>query len=217
MRSFSRLITVNTCSLAESKISLFFLPGPRLDQTMANFLRTMLPKYTSILGRLISSVNQWTRPMMRSIGLLLQIVDQGSNNPNVISNHQPFIDYVLSIIDVPSFYNHLQELLSHPQTFLMYSAVSLLAHYIKEPTVLAHIKQKKITHAFLRLTTAKYEQLVFNASTILAQTTSEDDIKSMSNPGVLLSTVVKGLKTEMGKESADQSQVLQLIGTLKGN
>jgi hypothetical protein len=126
------------------------------------------------------------------------------------------IDHVLTIIDVPIFYNNIQNQSTHPETSLINTAVNLLVNYIGEPTVLAHIKQKKVTSSFMRLTSAKYGPLVDNINTLLAFTTSEDDIKSMKNPGTLLSTVVNGLKAEIGAKTINQDRVVQLIETLQG-
>lgn len=191
--------------------------GSRLEQIMTNLLGQMLSQYTIILDRLRPPTLQWKRPVIRAVNHLLKIVNHGSVNPNVIAGHIPFIDHVSTLIDTPTFYNQLRDTLSNPETHLIHIAVSLIANYINEPTVLAHIKQKNVTSSFLRFTSAKYEPLVYNVYTILAHTTSEDDIKSMQNPGVLLSTVVNRLKMEMEKPSGNQHQVVQLLEVLKGS
>jgi len=195
---------------------LFFL-GSRLEEIMNNLLSTMLPKYTKILDKVISSVHQWKHPMIRAVNHLLQIINHGSINPNIISTHLSIIDHVLNIINVPTFYNKLEKKLSNPETNLINTAINLLVNYIGEPTVLAHVKQKKVTSSFLRFKSATYEPLVDNIYTLLGYTTSEDDIKSMQNPGILLSTVTKGLKAEMDGQSFNEDRVVQLIETLKGN
>lgn len=202
--------------IIKSKFLFSFL-GSRLEEIMNNLLSTMLPKYTKILDKVISSVHQWKHPMIRAVNHLLQIINHGSINPNIISTHLSIIDHVLNIINVPTFYNKLEKKLSNPETNLINTAINLLVNYIGEPTVLAHIKQKKVTSSFLRFKSAAYEPLVDNIYTLLGYTTSEDDIKSMQNPGILLSTVTKGLKTEMDGQSFNEDRVVQLIETLKGN
>lgn len=184
---------------------------------MTSFLSQMLSQYTIILDRIRPSTLQWKRPVIRAMNHLLKIVNHGSLNPKVMEGHIPFIDHILTLIDTPTLYNQLRDTLSNPETHLLHTAISVLANYIGEPTVLARIKQKNITSSFLRYTSAKYEPLVYNVYTILAQTTSEDDIKSMQNPGILLSTVVNRLRTEMGKPSGNQQQVVQLLEVLKGS
>jgi hypothetical protein len=206
-------------SISKKKSKSFFFCfslGSRLEQIMNSLLSKMLPTYTKILDKSILSVNQWEHSMMRAVNHLLQIINQGSVNPNIISTHLSIIDHVLTIVNVPIFYNKLKNKLSNPETNLINTAINLLANYIGEPAVLAHIKQKKVTTSFLRLTSAKYEPLVYNIYTLLSYITSEDDIKSMKNPGVLLSTVVNNLKDEMGEKTMNEDRIVQLIETLKG-
>ncbi len=198
------------------KINIFYL-GSRLEETMKNLLSTMLPKYIIILDRLVPLANRWNHSTIRAVNQILKIVNHGSTNAKIVSEHLPFIDHVLKIIDVPKFYNNLQDRLSNRATSLINTAVSLLANMISEPTILAHIKQKQVTPLFLRLKSAPYEPIVYNIHTLLAYTTSEEDIKSMQNPGVLLATVVKALNIAVNQKSDNEHEVVQLLETLKGN
>ena len=177
----------------------------------------MLPKYTKLLNQIMQSVHRWKHPMIRAVNHLLQIVNLGSNNPNIISTHLSFIDHVLNIVNVPTLYNNLDKKSSNPETNLISTAINLLVNYIGEPTVLAHIKPKNVTSYFLRLSSAQYQPLVDNISTLLAYTASEDDIKSMPNPGVLLTRAVDGLTAEMQKEPINEERAVELIETLKGH
>jgi hypothetical protein len=177
----------------------------------------MLPKYILLFDRTIPSVQKWKRPMLRAVNQLLKIVNHGSGNTKLISTHLPLIDHILKIIDVKKFHDNLRKKLSNPETNLINTAVSLLVNLIDEPIILNHIKQKNVASSFLRLTSAPYEPLVLNIYTLLAYTTSEEDIKSMQNPGALLSTVVKALKTSVDKKSNNQDRTVQLLETLKGN
>ena len=183
---------------------------------MTDLLTKMLPKYVTLLDQMKPMIQQWKRPTIRAVNYLFKIVNHGSVNSNVIAGYIPLIDHVLTLIDTPMFYNNLQDTISNPETHLIHTAVGLLANYINEPTVLAHIKQKRVTPLLLRFTSAKYEPLVYNVYIVLAHTTSEEDIKSMQNPGIILSTVVNRLKQEIEKKSDNQDQIIQLLEVLKG-
>ena len=98
----------------------------------------------------------------------------------------------------------------------MNSCVSFLVNMISDPTILAHIKQRQVANVFLRLTTCKYEPLVFNIYALLAYTTHEEDIKKMDNPGRLLATIIKSLKVTLKKMPNNHSHKEQLLETLKG-
>jgi hypothetical protein len=87
---------------------------------------------------------------------------------------------------------------------------------IGEPSILAHIKQSKVTGVFLRLTTCSYEPLVFNVYALLAHTTHEEDIKAMHNPGRLLATTIESLRAALNEKREKKSQIEQLLETLKG-
>lgn len=183
---------------------------------MTDLLTKMLPKYVTILNQLKPSIQQWKRPVIRAVNYLFKIVNHGSINSNVIAGHIPIIDHVLTVINTPLFYNNPQETISNPETHLIHTVVSLLANYINQPTVLAHIKQQHVTSSLLRFTSAEYQPIVYNIYTVLAHTISEDDIKSMQNPGILLSTAVNRLQGEIEKKSDNQDQVIQLLQVLKG-
>jgi hypothetical protein len=87
---------------------------------------------------------------------------------------------------------------------------------ISEPAILAHIKQCQVADSFLRLTSCKYEPLVFNVYTLLAYTTREEDIKAMDNPGRLFNTIIESLKTTLNEKPENKTQIEQLLETLKG-
>ncbi|CAF0720479.1 unnamed protein product [Adineta ricciae] len=191
--------------------------GSRLEQTMESLLSTMLPQYLTLFNELIFSIQKWKPFTKRAVAQLITLINHGPTTPKLLVAHLPLIDHILTIINTSSLYNKLAENISNPETMLMNSAVHFLANMIAEPTVLAHIKQKNMAPTFLRLTSAKYEPLVYDIYTILAYTTSEKDIKEMQNPGKLLSTVTRSLKEVVfGDESNDESQVSQLLEILKG-
>jgi hypothetical protein len=202
--------------LVIKKVNIFFL-GSRLEKTMHNLLSTMLPKYILILDRLIPKAVHWNKGTIRAVTHMLQIVNHGETNDKIVSTHLPFIDHVLEIINVPTFYNNLQDTLSNRETNLINTAVNLLAKMASEPTILAHIKEKKVTSSFLRLTSAPYEPLVQNVNNLLSYTTSEEDIKSMDNPGTLISKVIASLQVEINNKSGNEDKIVQLLETLKGN
>ncbi|CAF3697610.1 unnamed protein product [Rotaria sp. Silwood1] len=200
------------------KCPSFFLSyrGSRIDQIMNNLLSTMLPQYTNILRNIIPSINQWNNSTIRAVDYLLQIVDRGSTNIEYISSHLPFIDYILTIIDSQILYTNLDETLSNSETNLMNTAISFLSKIVNEPTILGYIKKKQVTPSFLRLTSAKYKPLQYNVYTLLSNITSENDIKSMPNPGALLSTTLNLLRATIHDKNEDPQQTEQLLETLKG-
>jgi hypothetical protein len=200
---------------------VFVFVGSRLEQTMENLLSTTLPRYAKLLNQLMLSVNQWERPMFRSVHYLLEVINHGANqfqtNAKLVSGHLSLIDNVLKLVNEPILYNNLHETLSNLETALMHTAISFLVNMISEPSILAHIKQSQVTGIFLRLTTCLYEPLVLNVYALLAYTTHEDDIKAMHNPGRLFATIIKALKFAMGEAPNNKSHNEQLLETLKGN
>jgi hypothetical protein len=188
---------------------------------MEDLLSTMLPRYVTILDKLVPSVNNWKRSPIRAIYYLLETINHGAKkfqtNAKLVSAQLRLIDHVLKLIDQPILYNNLQETLANTETIFISTAVNFLVNMTKEPAILAHIKQCHVTAAFLRLTSCQYEPLVLNVYTLLAYTTHEEDIKAMRNPGRLLSTTVQSLKTTLNQSPKDENHEEQLLETLKGN
>jgi hypothetical protein len=149
------------------------------------------------------------------------MINHGANqfqtNAKLVSGHLSLIDNVLKLVNEPILYNNLRETLSNVETTLMNTAISFLVNMISEPSILAHIKQSKVTGVFLRLTTCSYEPLVFNVYALLAYTMHEEDIKTMHNPGRLFTNIIKSLKMTMKEAQNNKSHKEQLLETLKGN
>jgi hypothetical protein len=124
---------------------------------MNKLLPTMLPQYIKLFDDIIPSINQWSISAIRAVHHLLEIVNHGSTNSKILAAHLPFIDHVLTIADTQVFLNEFDETLSKPQAVVVYNALSLLASMVNEPTILAHIKQKKVTPSLLRLSYIRYE------------------------------------------------------------
>jgi hypothetical protein len=188
---------------------------------MESFLSTMLPQYVKSLDELVPFVQSWKQPTIRAVQYLLAMINHGANqfptNAKLVSDHLSLIDHVLKLVNEPLFYNNLHETLSNPETSLMNTAISFLVNMISEPSILAHIKQCQVAKVFLRLTSCRYEPLVFNVYTLLAYTTHEDDIKAMPHPGQLLAIIIKALKIELNQVPDEKNHKEQLLETLKGN
>jgi hypothetical protein len=180
----------------------------------------MLPRYVTILNKLVPSANRWNQSMIRSMQYLLKTINHGANqfptNAKLVSSHLPLIDHVLKLLDEPIFYNNLRETLSNPETSFVHTAISFLVNMINEAEILAHIKQSQAARVFLRLTSCAYEPLVLNVYLLLAYTTHEEDIKAMHNPGRLLATIIESLKTILYQKPGKRTQIEQLFETLKG-
>jgi hypothetical protein len=187
---------------------------------MESLLSTMLPRYVTILNKLVPSANRWNQSMIRSMQYLLKTINHGANqfptNAKLVSSHLPLIDRVLKLLDEPIFYNNLRETLSNPETSFVHTAISFLVNMINEAEILAHIKQSQAARVFLRLTSCAYEPLVLNVYLLLAYTTHEEDIKAMHNPGRLLATIIESLKTILYQKPGKRTQIEQLFETLKG-
>jgi hypothetical protein len=187
---------------------------------MESLLSTMLPQYVQLLDKLISSAHKWTRTVIRCVHHLLDMINYGSDqfqtNAKLISSHLSLIDNLLKLVNEPIFYNNLHETLSNSETIFMNTSIRFLVNMINEPAILAHIKQCQVADSFLRLTSCKYEPLVFNVYTLLAYTTREEDIKAMDNPGRLFNTIIESLKTTLNEKPENKTQIEQLLETLKG-
>ncbi|CAF3748826.1 unnamed protein product [Adineta steineri] len=221
-------LSINSNSMtATEKFFLLICPkflisykGSHLEQTMKNLLSVMLPQYLKILDRFVPSAHNWNLTMIRSIEHLLRIINHGADhsptNAKLISHYLPLISHILKLINEPKFYNNLHPALSNPVTKLINTSISFLVNMIKEPTILAHIKQSHVALSFLRLTSCQNEKLILNVYTLLAYTTHEDDMKSMKNSDRLLSTIVQSLKITLNGNSDQSTQMEQLLETLKG-
>ncbi|CAF4274835.1 unnamed protein product, partial [Adineta steineri] len=169
--------------------------GSHLEQTMKNLLSVMLPQYLKILDRFVPSAHNWNLTMIRSIEHLLRIINHGADHPptnaKLISHYLPLISHILKLINEPKFYNNLHPALSNPVTKLINTSISFLVNMIKEPTILAHIKQSHVALSFLRLTSCQNEKLILNVYTLLAYTTHEDDMKSLVQHDQIKDEIIK--------------------------
>ena len=188
---------------------------------MDHLLSSMLSQYVELFNKFVPSSSNWKRAMIRSFDHLLDIINHGSDhfqtNAKHISNYPSLIDNVLKLINEPILYNNISETLSNVETILMNREISFLVNMINEPTILSYIKQTKSVGVFLRLTSCKYEPLIFNVYTLLAYTTREEDIIAMQNPGRLLTIILRALKTTLDRTPDNKNHVEQLLETLKGN
>lgn len=187
---------------------------------MENLLSIMLPQYIQLFDKLVSTINEWKRTTIESVYYLLQIINHGANyfqtNAKLMNSDLLFVDNVLKIVNEPILYNNLQQTLSNAETKLMNTAISFLETIIREPTILAHIKQRELTNVFLRLTSCQYEPLVFSVYALLARITREEDIKAMPNPGRLLAPIIESLNIAVRNTSDDEDHKLHLLEVLKG-
>lgn len=187
---------------------------------MKNLLSTMLPQYTNLLDKIVLSVNKWKPSMIRAVQYLIEIIGHGSKqfqtNTKIISEHSSLIDSVMKLLNQPRLYNSLDDTLSSSESILINSIISFLTNIMKDPTVLAQIKQLNIAPILLRLTSCQNEHLAINLYTILASIACEDDIKAMENPGRLLEIIIKPLKTAIDQIPKDQTSIVQLLEMLKG-
>ncbi|CAM4836539.1 unnamed protein product [Rotaria magnacalcarata] len=193
--------------------------GSRLEETMKDLLTAMLPKYITILNKIIPLVNDWKRPTIQAVNYLLQIIDHGADRfpktAKFVSGNLKLIDHVLALINEPLFYDNLQKK-SSIKTNFMNTALEFLVNMISEPEILAHMKQASSAPIFLRLTSCKHKSLALHANNLLAYTIREEDIKAMPNSGLLLKKNIKILKTTINKKSDDHSNTEQLLETLRG-
>ena len=194
---------------------------------MSSLLTTMLPHYASLLGKFVPSASRWKRPMLRVILHLLTLIAHGSSRQSsttaqLVSRHLPVIDHVLRLVDEPTLYQSLGPSTSTSTSapslsaLVMETAVEFLVDMIGEPSILAHVKQRQATRAFLRLTTCAYEPVVLNAYSLLAYTTHEEDIKAMKDPGRLLSVIIGSLQSAVSRTPSNTTNIEQLLKTLKG-
>lgn len=174
----------------------------------------MLPKYNTLLGRLLPSVSVWKKPMIQSIEHLFLLVNHGSKNSDVLTSHLSFIDHILKFIQNPFVLNKLPNQFSNSEIQLIDTTICLLSNCISNSTIVTHIKQKKMASCFLRYASAEDESIVYNTHTLLAYTTGDDDIQSMKDPGALLSTVFNALKHSVEENSSNNTQLLETMQVL---
>ncbi|CAF3324917.1 unnamed protein product [Rotaria socialis] len=193
--------------------------GSCLEETMEDLLATMLPKYITILNKIVPLVNDWKRPMIQAVNYLLKIIDHGADRfpktAKLVSGNLKLIDHVLALVNEPLFYDNLQKK-SSIETNFMNTALDFLVNMRSDPAILAHMKQALSAPIFLRLTSCEHKSLALHANNLLAYTMHEEDIKAMPNPGLLLKNNIKILKTTINKKSDDHSNTEQQLETLKG-
>lgn len=197
------------------------LVGSNLEELIKDLLPSMLPKYITIFENLIPSVNDWKKLTFEAVNYLLLITNYGTDefetHAKLIAEHLPLIDHILKLIDQPAIYDKIEAVASNQQTTLMETAMNFFVNLINESTIVSHIRQARVAPVFLRLASCRNEQITLQANNLLAYASSEDDIKSMKNPGKLLKTNIKSIQTALSKSPKDQSYMAQLLETLKGN
>lgn len=205
---------------------VFFVLGPRLEEILVTLLDTMLDHYEEILEKNIQSISEWKRPLKRAILHVLRILNHGatqfSSCTNLISSNLSIIDSIIIILNNKFLYDHIKEELDNTDTIFMHCTIELFSNLIYEPKIMAHVKQKQTTKTFFKLTQAKYEPIQLKSYMILAHIMDEEDIKTMTNPGKLLSTVINTLKQMLDMSGSitnkqqRESNVEMLTETLKG-
>ncbi|CAF3001833.1 unnamed protein product [Rotaria socialis] len=187
----------------------------RIEQMITSLLTAMVSQYVTLLNKTIPFIFQWNQSMFDAINHLLKLANHESVNVKVFIDHLPFVNHILTLIDTSMLYNNMVELLSTEETTLINTAISFLLKVTSEPTILAHIKQQKTTSILLRLTSTQHESLRFNTYMLLAHTATEEDIKAMPKPGILVTAVYRSLKTLIREKPDDRKQMRQTLETLK--
>ncbi|CAF2157906.1 unnamed protein product [Rotaria magnacalcarata] len=187
----------------------------RIEQMINSLLTAMVSQYGTLLNKTIPFIFQWNQPMFDAINHLLKLANHKSTNVKVFIDHLPFVNHILTLIDTSILYNNIVESLSSQETMLINTAISFLVKVTSEPTILTYIKQQKTTSILLRLTSTQYEPLRFNTYMLLAHTATEEDIKAMPKPGILVTVVYRSLNTLIREKPDDQNQMRQTLETLK--
>jgi hypothetical protein len=182
----------------------------------------MLPRYATLLGKHVQSIQHWNRPMIRAIHHLLSTIvyAEGCFKSSADQPLTVLVDHIVRIISEANLVDKITKKSSKPETVLIHTAMVTLGILIYEPEVLAHIKQSKITSVFRRLTSAPYEEISVNAYMMLACTMSEDDIKAAgTDSSRLIAIIIHSLRKEVqGKpgQKPNEMKIELLVRSLKG-
>ncbi|CAF1432467.1 unnamed protein product [Rotaria magnacalcarata] len=171
--------------------------GSRLKSIVNNVLSEMLPKYIAVLNEVVPSMKRWKKSIFPAVDNLLKIASHGSSSKKVIEAYRNFIDSMITIASSPILSNDLSYESSSSETNLIDTANNLFANRISKPTILAKAPGK---------------QLQSNI-----QITSEEDIKTMPNSGISLSTILTSLKdsTHGNPNELDYHEIEQLLKTIR--
>ena len=180
---------------------------------MRKLLATMLPQYVILLEHHLPSVQQWRRPMMRSVVHLIQMINHGSYEHASLLG---IADQLLKLVETPTLQKNIRAHASNVETELMEVTIAALVKLVNHPSVLAHVKQAHATSPLLQLTTCEYEPLVLNVYSLLALTMNEEDIRTMPNAGRLLYVITDSLKTTLTRTPDNKTSIEQLLEILKG-
>ncbi|CAF0910631.1 unnamed protein product [Rotaria sordida] len=157
--------------------------GPHMEKSIEQVLKTMLPRYVSILDKNIKQIKKWHGPMMRSIRHLLTTLIFAEGYFTVyLSNGSlgSLINHLLYLISEPTLIKKLHNTPENQETLLIDAALRVFSVLIYEPDALDYIKICKSARIFRALTSISSESIVLNAYMMLASTIDKNDIKELN-------------------------------------
>ena len=210
MRSKQKFFLIKCPSLISSyhgkriHSSLFYsshFSGSQSKKIIHRILDIMFPRYALLLDQHIQSINLWNPPLIHAIHHALIIIGYARSHYSSYATGQPLqwlIDHIIRIISEPSFRNEVNEKATTSGTLLIESALRTLTAFVREPDLLAYMKELKITSVFRALILLPNESIVLHAYVMLSYTLEEGDIKaSEKDSGRLLSKIFDALRREL--------------------
>lgn len=180
---------------------------------MNSSLADILPKYIEVLNEVVPSMKRWNKSMFRALDNLLKVASHGSSNKRILEAYQQFIDNMLNIANSPILNNDLPYESSSSEADLIDSAETSFSNKMNEPTSSRDAKKKRLRSSLLRSMKAQGKQ-----SKSDSQSSRKEDIKTMQNSDVSLSTTLTSLKysAEENSNELDLDKTQKLLENIKG-
>ena len=198
-----------------------------MNKSIEQILKTMLPRYVSILDKHIKTIKQWRHPIMHAIHYLLISLNFAKGCFTLYLTNQSLrslIDHLLSLLNEPILINEMKRSSTNIESSIIHAILRIFNELVYEPDALDYIQQCKPATIFRQLSSIPCETIIWSGYIMLAYTTDEEDIKgSPDDSSQLLYTTVNLLHTIT--QSRDQinpndnisGNIIQLTKTLKGN
>ncbi|CAF0755710.1 unnamed protein product [Didymodactylos carnosus] len=196
--------------------------GKRREETSNALLDVMLSNYEQIFSKFIPMIHSWNHSIILPIHHITNVLTGTCNVKSCkmrLTKRLNIVNDILIILSADNICNEVKNTLSNAQSMLINSAIACLFNLTLEEDILAYIKEKNVTQAFLKLTNSQYDRIEVHAYMILACIMNEDDIKKLADPTKITAVFINFLKEAVDHPSqrCRGVSVAGLLTGLKGN
>lgn len=188
-----------------------------MAQVIDQAFETTLSRYVLVLGTHISTVINWQRPVKRAVYHLLTIMTNAENYfMSFLTDGlvEALIDHLLRIVSEPMLIKNISPKASNLDSLLIDTTLEVLDALSQESDVLKSIQARKPIETFKKLMSAPSKDIARDASTMVAYTIDDENIKHLENYYQQLLCVVLNLlhNTVETSDQKDKDAAVSSIG-----